>query len=169
MIIFSTSRLVVRKLCKSDLNFLHQIYGDEQVMSQIPLQVLSLEETKVELDRIINAYNSNSHPLSVWGVYTQELDQFVGVCASIRISSRCRDIGYRIKSTLWGNGYGTEIAEGIIDYLKSDAEVKIIQASVDVRNIASINILKKFMKFIKKEYDPKNNSWSSHYELFNQN
>ena len=51
-------------------------------MSQIPLQVHSLEETKVELDRIINAYNSNNHPLSVWGVYTQGMDQFVGVCAS---------------------------------------------------------------------------------------
>ncbi len=168
MTIFITPRLIVRKLCTSDFDLLYQIYGDEKVMSQIPLQVLSLEETKAELDRIINAYDSANQRLSVWGIYTREIDQFVGVCASVRISSECRDIGYRIKSTLWGNGYGTEITEGMISYLKSDSEVKIIQASVDHKNIASIKILKKFMTFIKKEYDSENDSWTSHYELSRQ-
>ena len=169
MTIFITPRLIVRKLCTSDLDLLYQVYGDEKVMSQIPLPALSLEETKAELEQIIHAYNHVNHRLSIWCIFTHERDQFVVVCASIRISAKCRDIGYRIKSTLWGNGYGTEVTNGIISYLKSDPEVKTIQASVDDKNEASIKILKKFMKLKKKEYDPESDCWTRYYELSDEN
>ena len=53
------------------------------------------------------------------------------------------EIGYRFLEKYWGNGYATEICEGLITYCRHLGMPKLIANVVD-ENIASVKILEWF-------------------------
>ena len=53
------------------------------------------------------------------------------------------EIGYRFIERYWGNGFATELCEGLIQYCKSVGMKKLIGCVVD-ENIASAKILERF-------------------------
>ena len=123
----------------------HGIHGDEEVMGKIPAPVLDLEASRAQLISIENAYEIDGHRLRVWGAFTKQTNHFVGVCASIAVAERSRDIGYRISRRYWGQGFGTELAAGLIRYLRLDSSIKLLTARVARDNLASIRILEKWI------------------------
>ena len=146
--IFETERLEVKKLSIDDLGDFHRLHSDHEIMSKIPAPTSTLEESTAKLVSTIDAYQIERHRLRVWGVYLKTTQQFVGLCASIRVSDSCRDIGYRLLKEHWGQGMGTEVTAGLIHHLRQDISIKSLVASVDVNNIASIKILDKYMKVV---------------------
>ena len=150
--IFETDRLVIKKLSLANLVDFHRIHGDPEVMQSIPAPIHSLEESSAHLSSIIDAYQVQKHRLRIWGAFLKFDDKFVGVCAAIRLRDPGRDIGYRILKKYWGQGLGTELANGLINYLSSDSSIEYLTASVDGQNIASIKILDQCMTFLKEEY-----------------
>ena len=81
------------------------------------------------------------------------------------MSDQGRDIGYRILRKYWGQGLGTEVADGLIDYLRADRAVKYLTASVDVQNLASIKILERSMTYLSEEYVADAQRYERHYKL----
>ena len=163
--IFETDRLIIKRLSIANLNNFHKIHGDPEVMGQIPAPVCSVEESTAKLVSIIEAYERHEHRLRIWGAFLKQSDDLIGISAAIRLSDQCRDIGYRIRKEYWGQGFGTEVATGLITYLRSDHSIHYLTASVDQHNIASIKILDKNMTLLKEEYDVETNRFERHYKL----
>jgi RimJ/RimL family protein N-acetyltransferase len=166
--IFDTERLKIKKLSKEHVHEFHRIYGDKAIMEKIPAPVCNFEESKAELLSIIDAYKTYNHRLRVWGAFLRDTEQFIGVCAAISHSAQCRDIGYRILKEYWGQGFGTELTDGLIKYLKQDHSLECLTACVDKNNIASVKILEKRMTFEKEEYDSDTCRYEIHYKLSNR-
>ena len=162
--IFETERLEIKKLTLDDLDDFYRLHNDEEVMGKIPAPVLSLEESRAKLISIKNAYEVDGHRLRVWGAFLKQTGQFVGVCASIGQSERCRDIGYRLVREHWGQGLGTELTAGLISELELDPSITLLTACVDRDNIASIKILEKYMTCVKEEYDADTGGYERHYQ-----
>ena len=66
--------------------------------------------------------------------------QFVGTCAIVPNEQR-PEIGYRLLARSFGQGYGQEICNALIDYGIHEQGLPEIIAYVDVRNVASVKIL----------------------------
>ena len=104
LMIFETDRLRVRKLSVNELDVFHRIHGDRELMGSIPSPVLTLDESRAELNSIVSTYANPDHRLRVWGAFLRRSHVCVGVCASVREFVHCRDIGYRILREYWGRG-----------------------------------------------------------------
>lgn len=60
------------------------------------------------------------------------------------------EIGYRLREQYWRQGYGTEIATGLIDYCFKELNFTLLTADVNIENIPSVKILEKFGSFTMK-------------------
>ena len=67
----------------------------------------------------------------------------IGLIAHFGQSSGSITIGYAIKPSEHGKGYGTEALQLMVDYLFLAKEIHRVQANTDPENKASQNILKK--------------------------
>ena len=74
----------------------------------------------------------------------------IGLAMFLLNSKGQREIGYRFRTLYWGNGYGTETTNGIINYIFNQLNESLITADVNENNSASIKILEKFMNFEKE-------------------
>ncbi|PCJ17302.1 MAG: hypothetical protein COB02_13825 [Candidatus Cloacimonadota bacterium] len=163
--IFQTSRLCIKKLTIDEFEPFFQLHSDPQVMNPIPAPILNFDASRQELNRILSAYKVKDHRLRVYGVSLLENNKFIGLCAIISTDSHSRSIGYRFLTEYWKRGFGTEVTEGLISYLKQNKKIHKIHAAVAKDNLASKKILKKFMVFTKDELDTESDSYESHFEL----
>lgn len=64
---------------------------------------------------------------------------------AVRLSwgGRCAEIGYTLASQHWGNGYSTEAAAAMVDYLFSDPRVTRVSGTVHPENTASARVLER--------------------------
>jgi len=51
--------------------------------------------------------------------------------------------GYLLSEKTWGKGLGTELIEGLINWCKSEGNIKSISGGVETDNIGSIKVLEK--------------------------
>lgn len=58
-------------------------------------------------------------------------------------NSRMGSVGYRLDPDLWGKGYTSEALAAAVDFIFTHTELDRLQATVDVRNIASNRVLEK--------------------------
>ena len=163
--IFETDRLVIKKLSLAHLDDFHELHSDPDVMEKIPAPIYSLDESHTHLNAIIHAYEEPEHRLRIWGIFVKNDGCFVGVCAAIRVSDQSRDIGYRILKRYWGQGLGTEVANGLIGYLRTDSTLEYLTACVDRQNLASIKILERSMTYLKEEYVADTQCYERYYKL----
>ncbi|MDO6507557.1 GNAT family N-acetyltransferase [Colwellia sp. 4_MG-2023] len=97
----------------------------------------------------------------LWKVSVKGNDVFIGyiLVKPLNISSEFPDvnnieIGWRFKQENWGQGYATEAAKAVADKVTEQKNIKIISATADASNIASIRIMEKLgMSFIKNYND----------------
>ncbi len=149
-IIFETKRLFVRELVMSDLNGFHEMQGNPNVMKYVGANVLSFDENKKDLEKVIAAYTDGTQLFNVWAAVTRQ-QIFAGTVALIKNDKNEWEIGYRLIENAWGNGYGSELTEGLIAYAINVIGLKELVAYVDINNKASLKILEKYMTF-KEEF-----------------
>ena len=58
-------------------------------------------------------------------------------------NSRMGNVGYRLDPELWGRGYATEALQAAVEFIFTHTELDRLQATADVRNIASNRVLEK--------------------------
>ena len=150
--IFSTPRLLVRKLNKADYHKFHELQGNQKVMEFTSGKAMSKEESEQDLLSVISKYDTPSNDLWVWVITLKSDQKFVGTCALVHEGNGIYEIGYRLLESEWGNGFGGEITAGLIDFaLEATASnqsvlptpTKEIVAFVDKRNMASVKILER--------------------------
>ena len=139
-LIFATPRLIVRDLEASDFAAFHAMQADDEVMQYTTGHGLDEAENRRQLNQCIERYAQPDNDFWVWAVVRQSDQQFIGTCAIVPNQKRA-EIGYRFCREFFGQGYGQEICDGVLDHGMQQLKLSEIVAYADVRNVASVKIL----------------------------
>lgn len=139
---FETKRLYTRELRIDDLEKFVEMQNNTNVMKYITGKKKSREESTKELENIIRSYKHDGQKL-IMGVFEKENNNFVGTCAVIKNLDEEYEIGYRFDEKYWGFGYGTEIADCLVNYAFKNMGIGCLYAYVDKENYPSVKILEK--------------------------
>jgi RimJ/RimL family protein N-acetyltransferase len=106
----------------------------------------TIDETRVFLEKCINAYESEnpeylSYAVDLDGVHIGEVFAY--------LSEKEADIGWLIDKRYWGNGYASQAAKLLVGYLEVKLKRTDIVAYCDARNIPSQKVMQKIgMEFV---------------------
>ena len=167
MTIFETDRLIIRELTALDSVNYYDMMGNPNVMDLIPRKVMSSEES----DKHLMGFVNKEHELLktvVWGIETNDENEFIGICAFLKNDDNDDEIAYRLREKYWKKGYGSETAKGLISFGFKQLKMEKITADVYTENIKSIRILEKYMSFKKDFFNASDNCIDRRYEIYNQ-
>ncbi len=139
--IYTTKRLLVRKLTIKDFEPFHKMQSNINVMKFVRGKPMTYAQNKEELPKLIKFYDKMDNDFWIYAIVRKEDDAFVGTVALVKDDNNDDEMGYRFLEEYWGNKYGTEVFMGLIDYCKSIGFKKVI-ACVAINNKASLQILK---------------------------
>ncbi|MET2985437.1 GNAT family N-acetyltransferase [Aureibaculum conchae] len=140
-IIYTTKRLLVRKLIPEDFEPFHAMQSNINVMRYVRGKAMTYQENKEELPKLIEFYDKKDNNFWIYAIVRRHDNAFIGTVALVKDENNDDEIGYRFLEEYWGYGYGTEVFDGLIDYCKSMGLKKII-ANVAIDNKASLKIIK---------------------------
>jgi ribosomal-protein-alanine N-acetyltransferase len=128
-----TARLVLRRARVDDLDAIHQIMADEQIMRYwSTLPHASREETELWLAGMLSEAAGESDE------FVLEHDgEVIGKLGAWRLP----EIGFYLRRDRWGQGFASEALDGFITYIASRG-FTYLTADVDPLNTASLNLLK---------------------------
>ncbi len=141
----TTQRLTLREWIDSDIETFVLINQDPHVIEFLP-GALTRTQTLAFVDRIKLHFKQNGYGL--WAVSLNETGEFIGfVGLSIPSFSShftpCVEVGWRLSSQYWGNGYATEAAQKAIETGFSQFNLKEIVSFTTEKNIRSIRVMEK--------------------------
>ncbi|MGB3367510.1 MAG: GNAT family protein [Acidaminobacteraceae bacterium] len=148
MIRLESERLIIRDHIESDLENHHSLISDIEVMTYIQdIMTNSLDQSKENLEFSIKESRSSDRRCYFFLVELKKTKEFVG-SIGFTITEQNKfgglaEIGYFILKKHWGNGYVTEAARLVIDYIFNEMNLHKIYSGCNVDNIASENIMKK--------------------------
>jgi [ribosomal protein S5]-alanine N-acetyltransferase len=138
-IILETDRLILRRLIMDDLDELFALYRDPELRRHFPEGVLTLDETREELEWHMNGVPD--HPeLGLWATVHKETGKFIGRCGllSWEIDNRLEiEIAYLLDKSFWHRGLATEAARGILKYGFERLRLSRVICLMHPENIAS--------------------------------
>lgn len=165
-VVLETDRLLLRHFEWSDLDALHAIMSDPEVMRYVGTgspktrqqteRLLGFwitengrawdEHTLARLPQLRRAIERDAH-LSIWATIDKRTRRMIGRCGLIAWDldgAKEVEVGYMIAKPQWGLGYATEAARGIRDYaferLGFDRLISLVQpANVASRRVAMKN------------------------------
>jgi len=153
--ILETERLLLRHLVMDDLNNLFALYQDPEIRKYFPEGVLTLEETKEELE-----WHMNGHPrhpeLGLWATIHKETGKFIGRCGLLpwKIDNNLEvEIAYLIDKNYQGQGLATEAASGLLKYGFEELNLSRLICLIDPDNIASQKVAQKIGMTLEKKVD----------------
>jgi [ribosomal protein S5]-alanine N-acetyltransferase len=152
MVVLETSRLILRKFVREDLDALASIFADSEVMRFSTKGVRTKAETQVWIENTISSYQTEG-----FGLYAAlakperspidcEHKCLIGFCGLIVWSiDECREveIGYRFTPSYWGKGLATETAIAVRDYGFAKLGLNSLIAIIQPENIRSIRVAEK--------------------------
>lgn len=158
-----TERLTIRQFCRADLDDLHRLLSDPDVMKYYPA-ALSREESAKWLEDILNDYATNSFGflcvrLKEGGTFVGQ----VGVMLHRDFHGEERNfLAYVIHKRFWGNGYATEAAAAILDHAISRFKLDRITALIRPDNTPSIRLARKLGMWYQSAVD----HWGCEHHLY---
>ncbi len=161
---FTTLRLFTRLFTFDDQDVFFEMMRDPIVMGPIPQKPMNRIESKAMLDKIRNSESFNAEK-QVRAVCIHGQNEMIGLAAIMTNSDGENEIGYRLRQSYWGVGYGTEIAEGILRYGFENVKAKLMTADVCVDNDKSVKILRKYLKPVKTFFNEKDNCMDARYKV----
>ena len=105
--------------------------------------------------------------MGVWAVVTKKDDAFIGAASMTPLAGTSEvQLGYRFKKQHWGQGYGTEVARGLVAYGFDQLQLDRLTATTNLDNQASMRVLEKAgLRFEKTgTYD----NWPMNYFAINK-
>ncbi|KAA1245263.1 GNAT family N-acetyltransferase [Aquimarina sp. RZ0] len=162
--VFDTERVLIRKLCTSDIENFYDMQSNPNVMRHIK-KYMNRSESENELKRFISYYENKEIFYKIWAVIRKDNEDFMGICGVYENEKSEFEIAYRLRELYWGKGYGAEIAINLINYCFEKTNLNELSAYVSAQNNSSIYILEKEMEFIEEFFCKKTNSFERVYKL----
>ena len=153
MVILETKRLLFRLFEPDDLGDLFELYRDPQMRRYFPDGTLSYTETQEELEWYLHGHPQHSE-LGLWATILRDTGQFIGRCGLLPWEidgAQEIEIAYMIDKSLWGQGLGTDAAQGIRDYAFEQLGQTRLVCLIDEDNQASIRVAQKIGMAFEKE------------------
>jgi ribosomal-protein-alanine N-acetyltransferase len=138
-----TSRLRLRPFTTDDLEDLHLIFGDAEVMRHITGgKVRTRAETETGLRRTIEAWETRG--FGFWAVTTKGQTAAIGYCGYLLLDRTPEiELAYGIARAHWGRGFATEAARACLRYGFEEMKLERIVAVVNPQNAHSQRVLEK--------------------------
>lgn len=142
MTFIETERLAMRYLRRDDLDDFAALTSDPEIIRYMDDgQPLAREQTERWIEVSLANYEARGY--GCFAVTMRGEDGMVGFAGFARPADRpgVTEIIYALPSALWGHGYATEIARGLIGFGLGRAELTRIEATVDPENEPSKRVL----------------------------
>ncbi|MGB6128263.1 MAG: GNAT family N-acetyltransferase [Psychrilyobacter sp.] len=137
---------------KENLNLALELWGDSEVTKFIG-GPFSSEEVKKKLNVEIKRLKDNN--VQYYPIFDIEKGVFIG-SGGLReycLEKGIYEIGFHLKKEFWGKGYGTKVANLIIEYAFKEKKIKTLFAGHNPNNIISSKVLAKLgFKYTGKEF-----------------
>src|SRR3990167_299601 len=156
-----TSRLILRRIEKSDADRLYEMYRNPAVMKYIyDCSTFTKERTMQRIDECIAHWEKYGFGFFV--VIERSTQLFAGSCVLRYFVNQHPDLdgeietGYIFDEPFWGKGYATEAVRACIELGFKKHHFKKILATILPENIASQNVVKKAGMIYTGDLDVKN-------------
>ena len=154
MLILATERMLFRHFEADDLEALHALYRDPEIRKYFPDGVLTLEETREELE-----WFQHGHPmrpeLGLWATIERSTGTFLGRCGLLPwdIAGVPEvELAYLIDKRRWGEGFATEAARAIMQYAETTLRLERLICLITPGNQASVAVASKVGMSFEREY-----------------
>ncbi|MEL6253817.1 MAG: GNAT family N-acetyltransferase [Bacteroidota bacterium] len=144
-VIFETQRLLIREYLLSDLDAIHEYASKSEVVQYQNWGPNRLQDTRQFLAEVMS-----------WPKQFPRMSY--GFCIASKVDNSCMGgcgiylnkegqnkakIGYILNPIFWDQGFTTEAIQELARYAKEQLQIELIEATCDVRNIASKRVLEK--------------------------
>lgn len=141
----TTERLLLKNIDYNDVQFMYEQFSNDFVNKYLfdmePLK--SIEEAQGIIRFYLESKPSLQHR---WIIIQKEDNQKIGTCGFHCWNKKTGviEIGYDLQEDYAKQGYMSEAMEKMIEFAKTELQVKQIDANIYVDNQASISLVKKF-------------------------
>lgn len=143
-IITETSRLILRELTLEDVDALHAIMGDPQIMAFSLYGTRTREEVHGIIETQLSEYQQRGY--GNWAVVEKDSNQFVGFCGlrpqTVEGETQA-EIAYRFNKAWHGKGLATEAARAVRDHAFQALGMDKVISIIEPQNIPSIRVAEK--------------------------
>ncbi len=138
-----SERLTLRQIQPSDANALLKLFGNAEVVKFIEMQPIKTIEQANEWLKWMGGVFSSKDGLR-WGITLKD-GTFVGSAGLHRWNREIHfaEIGCDVAHPYWGNGYGQEAMQAILNFGWNYMNLNRIEASVIKGNIRSVHVMEK--------------------------
>lgn len=151
--ILETERLLVRELTLADIDDLFELYSYEGMTDYMEGLYPYEEEYAYQKAYIESMYGFFGY--GMWLVFEKKTGKLVGR-AGVEHREELDgelELGYAIGTPWQGQGFATEVCEGILKYVQEELYFEEIVSLVEPANQASVHLLKKLGFFMEKELE----------------
>ena len=152
-IFLHTPRLTLRHYTMDDLDRLHVLNTDEEVMKYIrPIQT-DIDKTQRDLVKMLSYYGQEE-TVGYLAAEERETGAFIGSFALRDLDGTDKvELGYRLHKAYWGKGYATEGSQALIKYAFTEWKIPELVAVVRPEHVASQRVLEKCgFKYLRLAY-----------------
>lgn len=140
-----TRRLLLRPWRESDRETFAALNSDPIVMEHFP-STLTREESDLLVDRVLQRWRAGRP--SLWAVEAPGRAEFIGFTGLLEPSftahfTPCVEVGWRLASAHWGEGYATEAARAALDHGFDKLGLTQIVSFTSATNIRSQRVMTK--------------------------
>jgi ribosomal-protein-alanine N-acetyltransferase len=137
-----TPRLRLRPFEPGDLDAIHRVYSDPQVMRWVGSGPIG-ERAASERMLASYAFHQRAHGFSFWAVIEKASGALIGDAGLHRTAAGEVELGYTLARAAWGQGYATEAARAWLEAAFGELGIDEVISLVEPPNAASIHVLEK--------------------------
>jgi Acetyltransferase (GNAT) domain len=105
----ATERLLIRPLEPTDIEAMHAVFSDPEVMRYVPGGACDRERSRSRLQSLIE--HQKDHGFSKWAVAEKDSGHLIGDCGLQYLDGGPDiELGFHLARAHWGHGYATEVA-----------------------------------------------------------
>ena len=141
--IFSTERLILRKMVRDDEDTLLALFSDKEVMTYYP-SCKNRQDTVKWIEWTLHHYNG--YGFGMWIVEDRASGQFLGQCGLVlqKLAHGVEvELGYLFAKRHWGRGFATEAAFACKKYAFTELGLSKLVSLIDPQNNASLKVAKR--------------------------
>lgn len=139
-----TIRLTLRKLELTDAEMMFNNWtSDDEVTRFLRWDAhKTIDDSKNMIQMWVNNYQSDS--TYYWGMYLKDGEMIgsIGIIITSEYDFK-GELGFKIGSRWWGQGYTSEAARAVINYMFKNTDIERIEAYNSVENPASGKVMEK--------------------------
>ena len=135
----TTERLILRPLTDADLDAMHAVWSDPEVMDPVPSKVLDRAESRAKLAEKIG--HQDQHGFGKWAMVEKASGTVIGECGLEYLDGGPDiELGYKLARAHWSRGLALEAARACLEWALTERPEQVV-AIADAGNARSARVL----------------------------